>query len=84
MLERRGHPGYVSDGDGAKRGRRRKPDEALLSSACCPHDTRSIRNRETPFQDKMQADEMKADGLDRLRGQMPRVLDCVAVGGEAM
>lgn len=82
MLERRCHPGYVSDRDGSKRGRRRKPDEPLLGSARRSHDTRSIRNRETPFQDEVQADEMKADGPDRLRGCVPRVLDCVAVDGE--
>ena len=84
MLERCRRAGYVGDRDRAKRSRRRKPDEALLGSSEYPHDARSIRNRETAFQDEVQADEMEADGLDRLRGRAPRVLDCVAVDGEAM
>ena len=84
MLERCGSLGYVCDRDFAKRRWRSEPEETLLRPSGCPHDACSVRDRETPLQDEAQANEVDAHRLNRLGRRAPRVLDCIAVNGEAV
>jgi hypothetical protein len=84
VLRGRRSTGHVGDRDRSARDRRSEPDETLLHPTGGTHDLRSVTGCETPLQDEVHADEVKADGLDRLGRRTPRVLDGVAVDGEAV